>query len=428
MNNDDPFAYQWPTGSLPPTATIPSGRVEIVGSKLAGNSAGEGGAAVNNVSNGTVTIIGQRGRRQPGPDDPRPGADHRPARSRADRVHPRARACTSPAPARSSTQGEFDGHRHDPRRRLDSSRATTRPPTAPASTTRATARSRSSTRRSRTTPPRRDGGGVYTQRRQGDDRRHHDRATTSPTRTAAPSTASGATQRRRPAQQDHDHRLEVPRGTRRWAVGRRHPQRRRRRDGRHRRGGRGQPGDGGRRRRPRRSATARASLMTRGHLHRQLRLRRGRRPLHRAASARQIVRDSTFSGNSAGVPGLEGNDAGGGGVYTEGGPVEIAGTHDPREHRHRRGRRPQHRQPRPGRRARHARGAQLDADGRRRRREQRRQGDLRARDGRATTRPCWTAAASTTRRAASSRCSTRRCARTGRRTAAASRTPPTARS
>src|ERR687895_1821684 len=56
LNNDDPFAYQWPSGSLPPTATIPSGRVEITGSKLAGNSSSEGGAAVNNVSNGTVTI------------------------------------------------------------------------------------------------------------------------------------------------------------------------------------------------------------------------------------------------------------------------------------------------------------------------------------------------------------------------------------
>ncbi len=39
INNDDPFAYPWPTGSLPPTATIPSGRVQIVDSKLAGNSA-----------------------------------------------------------------------------------------------------------------------------------------------------------------------------------------------------------------------------------------------------------------------------------------------------------------------------------------------------------------------------------------------------
>ena len=38
-----------------------------------------------------------------------------------------------------------------------------------------------------------------------------------------------------------------------------------------------------------------------------------------------IIRDAVFSDNSAGVPGLEGNDAGGGGIYTEGGPVEITG-------------------------------------------------------------------------------------------------------
>jgi parallel beta-helix repeat protein len=57
VNNDDPFAYPWPSGSLPPTATIPSGRVEIVDSTLSGNAASEGGAAVNNVSNGTVSIL-----------------------------------------------------------------------------------------------------------------------------------------------------------------------------------------------------------------------------------------------------------------------------------------------------------------------------------------------------------------------------------
>ena len=45
------------------------------------------------------------------------------------------------------------------------------------------------------------------------------------------------------------------------------------------------------------------------------------------ASERPIViRDSLFSENSAGVPGLDGHDAGGGGIYTEGGPVEITGT------------------------------------------------------------------------------------------------------
>jgi CSLREA domain-containing protein len=56
LNNDDPHNYEWPTGSLPETATIPSGRVQITSSRLAGNSASEGGAAINNVSNGSVTI------------------------------------------------------------------------------------------------------------------------------------------------------------------------------------------------------------------------------------------------------------------------------------------------------------------------------------------------------------------------------------
>ena len=56
INNADPFDYPWPTG-LPPTAVIPSGDVEITDSKLAGNSAGSGGAAVNNVSEGTVSIV-----------------------------------------------------------------------------------------------------------------------------------------------------------------------------------------------------------------------------------------------------------------------------------------------------------------------------------------------------------------------------------
>src|ERR671915_330505 len=72
INNDDPFAYEWPSGSLPPTATIPSGRVEITGSKPAGNSSSEGGAAVNNVSNGTVTITGSEVVDNPGQMIPDP--------------------------------------------------------------------------------------------------------------------------------------------------------------------------------------------------------------------------------------------------------------------------------------------------------------------------------------------------------------------
>ena len=44
------------------------------------------------------------------------------------------------------------------------------------------------------------------------------------------------------------------------------------------------------------------------------------------ASERPVTSPTpTFSENSAGMPGLDGHDAGGGGVYTEGGPFEISG-------------------------------------------------------------------------------------------------------
>ncbi len=48
--------------------------------------------------------------------------------------------------------------------------------------------------------------------------------------------------------------------------------------------------------------------------------------IYTASERPQLILNSTFSENSAGVPGLEGNDAGGGGAYTEGGPVEIIGS------------------------------------------------------------------------------------------------------
>jgi hypothetical protein len=94
VNNDDPFAYQWPSGSLPPTATIPSGRVEIVGSKLAGNSSSEGGAAVNNVSSGSVSIVESEVVDNPGEMiriPPSSSTRWTPSRSSSSR----ARACTS---------------------------------------------------------------------------------------------------------------------------------------------------------------------------------------------------------------------------------------------------------------------------------------------------------------------------------------------
>jgi large repetitive protein len=56
VNNGDPNDYEW-TSETEPLTPIPSGRVEVVNSRLAGNSAGGLGAAINNVSNGTVSIL-----------------------------------------------------------------------------------------------------------------------------------------------------------------------------------------------------------------------------------------------------------------------------------------------------------------------------------------------------------------------------------
>ena len=58
INNADPFDYDWlPTDPIP---MPPSGRIEIVDSTLSGNGSGGGGAAINNVSAGVVTITRQR--------------------------------------------------------------------------------------------------------------------------------------------------------------------------------------------------------------------------------------------------------------------------------------------------------------------------------------------------------------------------------
>src|ERR671914_224368 len=64
VNNADPFDYDWlPTDPIPMPA---SGRIDIVNSTLSGNGAGGGGAAVNNTSSGTVSIVGSRVTDNPG--------------------------------------------------------------------------------------------------------------------------------------------------------------------------------------------------------------------------------------------------------------------------------------------------------------------------------------------------------------------------
>jgi len=73
INNADPIQYEWASGVTPPLVAIPSGRVEIVNSTLSGNAAGGVGAAVNNVSSGTVSILaGSRVVNNPGPMVPDP--------------------------------------------------------------------------------------------------------------------------------------------------------------------------------------------------------------------------------------------------------------------------------------------------------------------------------------------------------------------
>jgi predicted outer membrane repeat protein len=73
VNNADPIQYEWASGVTPPVVAIPSGRVEIVASTLSGNAAGGVGAAVNNVSTGTVSILsGSRVVDNPGPMVPDP--------------------------------------------------------------------------------------------------------------------------------------------------------------------------------------------------------------------------------------------------------------------------------------------------------------------------------------------------------------------
>src|SRR5918997_6691683 len=56
VNLADPVAYEWPVPN-PDAEHLPGGRVEIVDSTFSGNAAGAGGAAINNTSKGTITIL-----------------------------------------------------------------------------------------------------------------------------------------------------------------------------------------------------------------------------------------------------------------------------------------------------------------------------------------------------------------------------------
>ena len=135
-----------------PDGHIPSGRVEITGSKLAGNSASSGGAAVNNVSNGTVTITDSEVVDNPGEMIPDPAQFIDPLDPEPVEYIP-GPGVYEPAVSAIGGEGEFEGL--GTIRVVDSLVARNYAPTqAPASTSRRTAPSRSSTPCSRTTPPR----------------------------------------------------------------------------------------------------------------------------------------------------------------------------------------------------------------------------------------------------------------------------------
>ena len=73
INNAEPVSYDWETAPLNPPK---SGRVEIVNSTFSGNASGGGGAAVNNSGTGTVSILANSkvvdnpGEMIPDPQDP----------------------------------------------------------------------------------------------------------------------------------------------------------------------------------------------------------------------------------------------------------------------------------------------------------------------------------------------------------------------
>ena len=319
LNNDDPFAYEWPTGSLPPTAVIPSGRVEITGSKLAGNSAGSGGAAVNNVSNGTITITDSEVVDNPGQMIPDPAQFIDPFDPEPIEYIP-GPGVYEPAVSAIGSEGAFEGT--GTIRIVDALVARNFAPTQGAGVhieEDGTLEIVDSVFEDNITES--DGGAIYT-----NGGRVTIDGTTVKENTAGANAGAyysgGATSsvglRSKISITDSKFLKNVA-----WAsAGAVHSggdgemvvtdvevkDNRAKEDA----GGGLEVGD--------RSSL----LMTRGTVTGNSAYSEGG-GLNTASERPQIVRDSTFSRNSAGVPGLEGNDAGGGGVYTEGGPVEIAG-------------------------------------------------------------------------------------------------------
>src|ERR687895_1287409 len=118
VNLADPVAYEWPVPN-PDAEHLPGGRVEIVDSTFSGNGAGAGGAAINNTSKGTITILRSKVVDNPGqmifdpteaPEmvfDPRTGQWVQAVRDPFDKIP--APGVYEPTASAISNSGEFGG-------------------------------------------------------------------------------------------------------------------------------------------------------------------------------------------------------------------------------------------------------------------------------------------------------------------------------
>ena len=79
VNNADPSVYPCAVCPSMPPLTIPGGHIELVDTVLSGNASSGGGAAVNNASTGTVSILDSDVTLNPGPMVPDPSQVINPA-------------------------------------------------------------------------------------------------------------------------------------------------------------------------------------------------------------------------------------------------------------------------------------------------------------------------------------------------------------
>src|ERR671914_28625 len=317
LNNADPVDYPWPAG-LPPTAVIPSGTVEIVDSKLAGNSAGSGGAAVHNTSEGTVDIISSEVVDNPGLMIPDPAQVIDPLDPEPIEYIP-GPGVYDPVASPIVSQGEFEGT--GAIRLVDSLVARNYVPADGGGIhmeEHATLEVIDTTIEDNTTEA--DGAGIYTNGGRvtiadATIRDNIAHANGGGYYSNGASSAIGLRSKITITNTEFSNNQA-------WASA-----------GAVFSGGDGElvvddvdvrdneaEADAGGVEIGDRSSL----LMTRSEVTGNDAYNEGG-GLHTASERPQIVRDTDFKKNKAGVPGLEGNDAGGGGVYTEGGPFELVG-------------------------------------------------------------------------------------------------------